>query len=95
MDEIEALGGFADMSVLGHPVNMQVVNGGEAPLQLWLEPMGADYWLDPGENVLVFSYGSWEGQPFEVVHEPGRIEVWCRSWFGDVRDHEGNELLYG
>ncbi|MFG2880552.1 hypothetical protein ACGFYU_36985 [Streptomyces sp. NPDC048337] len=43
---------------LGHPVPMLVGNNGSELLELFLEPVGQDYWLLPGEDVVVTSYGS-------------------------------------
>ncbi len=42
---------------LGNPVPILVRNNGGTLLELWLEPYGQDYWLQPGEAVIVISYG--------------------------------------
>lgn len=92
---MEATGGdfsLEGMSKLGNPVPMLVQNSGPELLELWLEPIGQDYWLRPGESVTVTSYGSWTGHPFETVHEPGRLEVWVSSWFAAVTFPDGTEV---
>ncbi|WP_217240908.1 hypothetical protein [Streptomyces sp. AC555_RSS877] len=65
---------------------MLVQNDGEGLLELWLEPFGQDYWLLPGEAVMVTSYGHWDDHPFETIHESDRITVWATSWFATVSD---------
>ncbi|CCK29558.1 hypothetical protein BN159_5179 [Streptomyces davaonensis JCM 4913] len=87
--------GFEAIQRLGNPVPMLVQNDGEERLELWLEPFGQDYWLEPGEAVYVTSYGVWNDHPFETVHEPGRLTVWATSWFATVSDREGKEFLPG
>ncbi|MFD3695785.1 hypothetical protein ACFWUZ_06455 [Streptomyces sp. NPDC058646] len=61
---------------LGNPVPMLVDN----------------YWLRPGEAFVVTSYGTWGDRPFEVAHEPGRIEVWAASCFATVTFPDGTEV---
>ncbi|RKS79504.1 hypothetical protein BZB76_0974 [Actinomadura pelletieri DSM 43383] len=80
---------------LGNPVPMLVQNGGDQLLKLWLEPFGQDYWLRPGEAVVVTSYGHWDDRPFEMLHEPDCIQVWACSWFATVSDLLGNEVPGG
>ncbi|QFG26408.1 hypothetical protein [Actinomadura sp. WMMB 499] len=86
---------FEAIQELGNPVPMLVRNDGDELLELWLEPFGQDYWLRPGEAVVVTSYGRWSDQPFQVTHEPRRIEVWATSWFATVSDGDGNEVPGG
>ncbi|MDO0916159.1 hypothetical protein QQM39_36630 [Streptomyces sp. DT2A-34] len=40
--------GFEAIRRLGNPVPLLVRNNGDEQPQLWLEPAGQDYWLDPG-----------------------------------------------
>ncbi|MDF6042178.1 hypothetical protein LRD69_08370 [Streptomyces sp. JH14] len=77
---------------LGSPMPMLVQNNGDTLLELWLEPFGQDYWLRPGEAVMVTSYGHWDSYPFETIHEPDRITVWATSFFATVTDTSGNEV---
>ncbi|MCF1597373.1 hypothetical protein [Streptomyces muensis] len=87
--------GFEAIRRLGNPVPMLVQNSGGELLQLWLEPFGQDYWLEPGEAVYVTSHGTWNDHPFETVHEPGCLTVWATSFFATVTDREGNEFPPG
>ncbi|MER7175505.1 hypothetical protein [Streptomyces mesophilus] len=87
--------GFEAIRRLGNPAPMLVQNGGKEQLQLWLEPCGQDYWLEPGEAVYVTSYGVWSDHPFETIHEPDCLTVWATSWFATVSDLEGNEFPPG
>lgn len=87
--------GFEAIQRLGNPVPMLVQNDGDEQLQLWLEPFGQDYWLEPGESVYVTSYGTWNDHPFETIHEPGCLTVWATSWFATVSDRDGNEFPPG
>ncbi|MDT7839492.1 hypothetical protein [Streptomyces justiciae] len=87
--------GFESVRRLGNPVPMLVQNDGDAPLRLWLEPFGQDYWLNPGESVHVTSYGEWTDHPFETVHEPDCLTVWATSFFATVSDPDGNEFPPG
>jgi hypothetical protein len=87
--------GFEAIQRLGNPVPMLVHNHGEQPLQLWLEPFGQDYWLDPRERVYVTSYGTWKDAPFETAHEPGGLTVWATSWFATVSYPDGTEFPPG
>ncbi|MCX5198618.1 hypothetical protein OOK31_32830 [Streptomyces sp. NBC_00249] len=86
---------FEGIQQLGNPVPMPVSNGGTELLELWLEPFGQDYWLQPGERFTVTSYGEWTGSPFETVHEPGRIQVWAASFFATVSFDDGTEVPGG
>ncbi|MFF6980538.1 hypothetical protein ACFZAV_23165 [Streptomyces sp. NPDC008343] len=90
--------GFEAIRRLGNPVPLLVQNDDEQ-LQLWLEPFGQDYWLEPGEAVYVTSYGTWNDHPFETIHKPGHkpgcLSVWATSWFATVSDHDGNEFPPG
>ncbi|MCL8012340.1 hypothetical protein [Streptomyces sp. AS02] len=87
--------GFEAIRRLGNPVPMPVKNGGERSLQLWLEPFGQDYWLEPGETAYVTSYGTWNDHPFETVHEPDCLTIWATSFFATVSDRDGNEFPPG
>jgi hypothetical protein len=87
--------GFEAIKRLGNPVPMLVQNRGEGQLQLWLEPFGQDYWLEPGEAVYVTSYGMWNDHPFETIHEPDCLTVWATSFFATVSDPDGNEFPPG
>lgn len=87
--------GFEAIQRLGNPVPMAVKNDGEQPLELWLEPFGQDYWLEPGESVYVTSYGTWNDCPFETVHEPDCLTVWATSWFATVSHPDGTEFPPG
>ena len=80
---------------LGNPIPMLVQNNGDKLLELWLEPLAEDYWLRPGEAVMVTSYGHWDDHPFETVHEPDRIMVWATSYFATVSDSSGEEVPVG
>ncbi|MGV9451805.1 hypothetical protein [Streptomyces sp. NPDC003635] len=86
---------FEAIRRLGNPVPMLVHNRGDARLELWLEPFGQDYWLEPGESAYVTSYGEWNDHPFETVHEPGCLTVWATSFFATVSDRDGNEFPPG
>lgn len=86
---------FDSIRKLGNAVPLPVANNGDRLLELWLEPVGQDYWLRPGESVVVTSYGHWDGHPFETAHEPDRITVWCTSWFATVTGHDGQEVPGG
>ncbi|WP_405988647.1 hypothetical protein [Streptomyces sp. NBC_00986] len=86
---------FEGIRQLGNPVPILVQNDGERQLQLWLEPFGQDYWLEPGEAVYVTSYGTWSGHPFDVSHQPDCLTVWAESWFATVSDIDGNEFPPG
>ncbi|CAM5356901.1 hypothetical protein GCM10010343_75990 [Streptomyces avidinii] len=80
---------------LGNPVPMLVENAGKGLLELWLEPFGQDYWLQPGESFIVTSYGHWSDRPFETAHEPERIQVWAASCFATVTFPDGTEVPGG
>ncbi|MEU8077800.1 hypothetical protein AB0B31_20380 [Catellatospora citrea] len=80
---------------LGNPVPMLVQNSGDTLLELILEPFGQDYWLQPGESVVVTSYGRWDDRPFEIVHEPACVTVWATSWFATVSFPGGDEVPGG
>ncbi|MEV4560064.1 hypothetical protein AB0K51_24155 [Kitasatospora sp. NPDC049285] len=84
--------GRAGIEALGNPVPMMVINEGGEPLELFVEPMARAYRLQPGEQVMVTSYGEWADYPFETVHEPGRLTVWVVSWFGTVTYRDGREV---
>ncbi|WP_159011900.1 hypothetical protein [Streptomyces sp. NRRL F-5123] len=86
---------FEGIRSMGNPVPLLVQNDGTGVLQLWLEPFGQDYWLNPGESVYVTSYGMWNDHPFEVVHEQDCITVWATSWFATVSDLSGAEFPAG
>lgn len=86
---------FEAIQKLGNPIPLLVQNDGTELLELWMEPEGQDYWLLPGESVIVTSYGRWDDRPFEIVHEPDRITVWATSWFAKVSDHAGREVPGG
>ena len=86
---------FEAIQQLGNPVPLLVRNDGKGQLQLWLEPFGQDYWLNPGEAVYVTSYGTWDGHPFEMLHEPECVTVWATSWFATVSDRDGHEFPPG
>jgi hypothetical protein len=83
---------FESIRKLGNAVPLWVENSGDRLLELFLEPVGQDYWLLPGESVVVTSYGHWDGHPFEVAHEPDLITVWCTSWFATVTHRNGQEV---
>lgn len=94
----EGVGDFthAGIQKLGNPVPITIHNSGTELLELWLEPFGQDYYLKPGDVFVVTSYGTWGGgKPFEVLHEPGRIEVWATSWFATVSFEDGTEVPGG
>ncbi|MEO6087443.1 MAG: hypothetical protein ABIQ18_30460 [Umezawaea sp.] len=86
---------FEGIRGLGNAVPMLVQNDGERLLELFVEPVGVDYWLRPGEAVFVTSYGHWDHYPFETIHESDHITVWCTSWFATVTDRHGEELPIG
>lgn len=83
---------FESVRKLGNAVPLLVENSGDQLMELWLEPTGQDYWLRPGEVVVVTSYGEWVDHPFEVAHEPDRVTVWCTSWFATVTDRQDQEV---
>lgn len=87
-------GDFSDDGIrkLGNPVPMLIGNNGTELLQLFLEPIGQDYWLLPGETVTVTSYGSWSDRPFEVSHMPDFIQVWVSTCFATVTYPDGTEV---
>ncbi|MDA5286573.1 hypothetical protein [Streptomyces sp. Isolate_45] len=92
---MDRLGGdFSDENIrtLGNHVPMLLQNGGTELLELWLEPVGQDYWLSPGETVIVTSYGSWSDHPFETYHEPECVQVWVSSCFATVTFPDGTEV---
>jgi hypothetical protein len=86
---------FQAIKQLGNPVPLLVQNDSEKQLQLWLEPFGQDYWLNPGETVYVTSYGTWNDHPFELVHGSDCLTVWATSWFATVSDCDGDEFPPG
>jgi hypothetical protein len=96
-DNMSRAGDFSFEAIqrLGDPVPMLVQNDGAEPLQLWLEPVGQDYWLAAGEAVYVTSYGEWLGHPFETLHEPGCLTVWATSFFATVSYPGGGEFPPG
>ncbi|MEU4421800.1 hypothetical protein AB0F81_14335 [Actinoplanes sp. NPDC024001] len=61
---------------------LPVGNFGSGPLCLFLEPLGSDYWLRPGETFIVVGTGG-EGQ-FQVDSVPGEVSVHVLK--GDVRE---------
>ena len=77
---------------LGNPAPIRVRNNGRTLLELWLEPYGQDYWLQPGEAVIVISYGQSHEYPFHVEHEPDRITIWATTFHAKVTDSAGNEV---
>lgn len=85
---------FSDEGIrsLGNPVPMLVGNDGTELLELFLEPVGQDYWLLPGENVIVTSYGTWNDRPFEISHQPDFLQVWVSSCFATVTYPDGTEV---
>ncbi|MFD8147082.1 hypothetical protein [Streptomyces sp. NPDC059708] len=92
---MEALeGDFSDEGIrsLGNPVPILVGNDREELLELFLEPVGQDYWLLPGENVIVTSYGTWSGRPFEVSYQQDCVQVWVSSCFATVTYPDGTEV---
>ncbi|WP_212829700.1 hypothetical protein [Catellatospora sp. TT07R-123] len=64
---------------------LRVENCGDELIELVIEPYGRDYWLKPGEGVLVTTVGiggdaPWPGttrqdEPFEVDHRHGSVTV--------------------
>ncbi|MET9606315.1 hypothetical protein ABZZ17_14755 [Streptomyces sp. NPDC006512] len=95
MDRLDGDFGAEAIRTLGNPVPMLVENSGTELLELWLEPFGQDYWLRPGEAFLVTSYGSWDDRPFEIAHEPDRIQIWASSCFATVTFRDGTEVPGG
>ncbi|WP_430788918.1 hypothetical protein [Actinoplanes sp. G11-F43] len=47
---------------------MDVENRSAGRLVLWLEPLGEDFWLNPGESVRILSDYRGEESPFTVVY---------------------------
>ncbi|GIF41619.1 hypothetical protein Axi01nite_59300 [Actinoplanes xinjiangensis] len=87
-------------------LRMSVHNGSEELLEVVLEPYGRDYWLQPGESLLVHTapcddHGAvWPGtakgnEPFEVDYHPGLIRVHFNGTHGWVTDLADNELDCG
>ncbi|GAA1401425.1 hypothetical protein ACFQZ4_51900 [Catellatospora coxensis] len=83
------------ITALGNPISMLVHNTGKTLLELFLEPSGQDYWMQPGETFTVTSYGHWNDHPFEVAHEPGCVTVWATSWYATVSFRDGSEVPGG
>lgn len=87
-------------------VRLPVRNGSDELLEVVLEPFGRDYWLQPGESLLIHTvpHGggetTWPGttsgnEPFEVDYHPGSIHVHFNGTGGWVTDIEGEELACG
>jgi hypothetical protein len=85
---------------------LPIHNDGTEPLEVVLEWYGRDYWLRPGETLVVNTVGSaggettWPGstrpdEPFDVIYHPGLIQVYFNGDDGWVTDVDGNELAWG
>jgi hypothetical protein len=78
-------------------------------LEVVLEWYGRDYWLKPGESLVINTvgrtgsegpWGPWPGtsrpdEPFDVNYYPGSIQVYFNGTVGWVSDLDGNELECG
>ncbi|MBB4753212.1 hypothetical protein [Actinoplanes lobatus] len=85
---------------------MPIRNHSDGPLEVVLEPFGRDYWLRPGESLVVHTAGRSDGEspwpgtlrgdePFEVNYQPGSIQVYLNGAGGWVTDLDGADLECG
>ncbi|GAA3265374.1 hypothetical protein GCM10020218_001220 [Dactylosporangium vinaceum] len=85
---------------------LPIHNNSAEPLEVVLEWYGWDYWLNPGESVVIHTIGraggesSWPGttrpgEPFDVNYHAGLIQVYFNGSEGWVTDLEGRELECG
>jgi hypothetical protein len=81
---------------------LRVQNSGPEPLEMILELYGRDYWLMPGESVVVVTVGkagpwpwpgtTWPNEPFEVEYFPDMVRVHFNGDMAWVEDAEGREI---
>jgi hypothetical protein len=85
---------------------LPIHNKSTEPLEVVLEWYGRDYWLKPGESLVINTVGRTDGaspwpgttrpnEPFDVEYYPGSIQVHFNGSEGWVTDLEGNELDCG
>ncbi|WP_455356287.1 hypothetical protein [Streptomyces sp. SYSU K217416] len=58
---------------------LPVENAGSAPLCLFIEPYGEDFWLEPGEAVTVMPVGDCINVRFAVTVAAGLVSVWLHE----------------
>ena len=65
---------------------------------MWVEPLGEDYWLNPGETFTVVADDDPDADGFNVVHHDQGVSVWyeAASWpEPQVYDASGKLLRCG
>ncbi|WP_371749751.1 hypothetical protein OG302_40515 [Streptomyces sp. NBC_01283] len=86
----------------GGTARLVLSNGGDAQLELTVEPWAEIHSILPKETCVVVTHspagdGSWPGtlradEPFEVDHRPDSVTVWANGNCFHLSDAEGNAI---
>ncbi|WP_338498830.1 hypothetical protein [Streptomyces sp. SJL17-4] len=86
----------------GGTARLLISNGGEAALEVTVEPWANTHQLLPEQTWVVVTHspaadGSWSGtlrgdEPFQVVHRPESVTVWANGNCFHLSDAEGNAI---
>jgi hypothetical protein len=86
----------------GGTARLLLSNGGEAVLELTVEPWAETHQLLPKQTWVVVTHspaadGSWSGtlrgnEPFQVDHRPESVTVWVNGNCFHLSDAEGNAI---
>ncbi|MFF1714065.1 hypothetical protein [Streptomyces sp. NPDC058268] len=86
----------------GGTARLVLSNGGDAPLELTVEPWAEIHSILPKQSCVVVTHspaggGSWPGtsradEPFEVDHRPDSVTVWANGNCFHLSDAEGNAI---
>ncbi|MEU5187507.1 hypothetical protein AB0G83_10220 [Streptomyces klenkii] len=86
----------------GTTARLLIRNGGEAPLELAVEPWADVHQILPEQTRVVVTHspardGSWSGtlrkdEPFQVDHQPDSVTVWANGNCFHLSDVEGNAI---
>ncbi|MFD9406018.1 hypothetical protein ACFWBN_03185 [Streptomyces sp. NPDC059989] len=86
----------------GGTARLAINNGGEAPLELIIEPWADCYLIPPKQSWVVVTHAPagdapWTGtsygdEPFEVDHRPDAVTVWPNGNCFHLGDRAGNAI---
>lgn len=87
---------------VGGTARLLLSNGGEAPLELTVEPWADLYRIEPQQTCVVVTHspagdGSWSGtlrkdEPFQVDHRPDSVTVWVNGHCFHLNDADGGAI---
>ncbi|MFE1957279.1 hypothetical protein [Streptomyces sp. NPDC059479] len=88
--------------VAGGTARLLISNGGEAALELMVEPWADTHQILANQTLVVVTHssaadGSWSGtlrvdEPFQVDHRPELVTVWVNGGCFHLNDVEGNAI---